>query len=590
MSKLDPGLKLLMASAPDEMLDFANESIFSLEAEPAQPPRANVLLQFRGDPAALQAAGFRLRTRAGDIFSGDIDVDRIGNLEAVDGLVRAEVARVLGYELDLALPDARVTGVHTGPPGRRGAGVIVAMIDSGIDYQHPAFRDTLGQSRILAIWDQALAAQGSEQPPTGFTYGVEYRTQEINLALASASPLASVRHQDDPAAGFHGSHVSGIAAGNGRPTAPQPTFVGVAPEADIVVVANNRGRAGGERGLGDSADTLDAVQYILTLAAAQSRPVVINQSQGDNVGAHDGTSLLERGIANLITGGGRVLVKSAGNEGARDRHAQGTAALNQSQSVRFTVPGGTREVVIDVWYAGADRINCAIVPPGGTTTAAVVPPNTTTINLSNGNTAFVDADLDDPDNHDNRTFVRLSRGTQGAVAAGTWTLVLTATTVVDGRWHAWIQRNSSSRFLAPFVNRSSTISIPGTSRAVITVGSYLTRNGTPVGGLSDFSSRGPTRDGRQAPTLAAPGEELMSTLPPSPPGSFGLLAGTSMAAPMVAGTVALILQEHPNATAAAVRTCLEQTSRKDAFTGAAPGNDWGAGKLDAQAACSVVIP
>lgn len=467
------------------------------------------------------------------------------------------------------------------------------MIDSGIDYQHPSFRDALGQSRILAIWDQALAPLASERSPAGFTYGVEYRTQEIDLALASAAPLASVRHQDDPLQGFHGTHVSGIAAGNGRPPQggqPQPTFVGVAPEASIVVVANNRGRATGERGLGDSADTLDAVQYILGVAAAQGRPVVINQSQGDNVGAHDGTSLLERGIANLITGAGRVLVKSAGNEGVRERHAQGTAVLNSTQAVRFTVPASTREVVIDVWYPGADRIDCAIVPPGGAATPTISPPNTTTINLSNGNSAFVDADLDDPGNHDNRTFVRLSRGTQTTVAAGTWTLRLTGTTIADGRWHAWIQRNSGSRFLAPFVNPASTISIPGTSRGVITVGSYVTRNGTPVGRLSDFSSRGPTRDGRQAPTLAAPGEELMSTQPPSPPGSFGLNAGTSMASPMVAGTVALILQGHPNATAAAVRGCLEQTSRLDSFTGAAPGNNWGAGKLDAQAACAVLIP
>ncbi|HEY7498878.1 MAG TPA: S8 family peptidase [Vicinamibacterales bacterium] len=593
MSKLDPGLKLLMTSAPDEMTAFANDSMFSLEVEPAQPARANVLAQFTGDAAALEAAGFRIRTRAGNIVSGDIDVDRIGNLENVDGLTRAEVSRVLGYELDLALPEARVTSVHAGPPGRRGAGVIVAMIDSGIDYQHPAFRDALGQSRILAIWDQALVPQPGEQSPAPFTYGVEYRMQDINLALASAVPFARVRHQDDAAQAFHGTHVSGISAGNGRPAQAgqlQPAFVGVAPEADIVVVANNRGRAEGERGLGDSADTLDAVQYILSIAAAQGRPVVINQSQGDNVGAHDGTSLLERGIANLIAGAGRVLVKSAGNEGARARHAQGTAVLNTAQAVRFTVPGGTREVVIDLWYPGADRIECAIVPPNGTSAAAVAPPTTTTINLSNGNAAFVDADLDDPGNHDNRTFVRLSRGSQTAVAAGTWTLRLTPTAVADGRWHAWIQRNSGSRFLAPFVNASSTISIPGTSPAVITVGSYLTRGGTPVGRLSDFSSRGPTRDGRQAPTLAAPGEELMATLPPSPPGSFGLLAGTSMASPMVAGTVALILQQHPNATAAAIRACLEQTARRDTFTGGAPGNEWGAGKLDAQAACAVVIP
>jgi subtilisin family serine protease len=587
MSKLDPGLKLLMMSTPDDMSDIANESMFTLETQPAQPARANLLLQFDGPTAALEAAGVRVRTRAGDVVSGDIDVERIAGLPDLDGLTRAEISRVLGYELDLALPEARVTPVHQGPPGRRGAGVIVGIIDSGIDYQHPSFRDALGQTRILAIWDQALTPRPSEQSPAEFSYGVEYRTAEINLALASNAPFSSVRHRDDPAAGFHGTHVSGIAAGNGRPAPagqPEPSFVGVAPEADIIVVANNRGRTANERGLGDSADTIDALQYILSTAQALGRPVVINQSQGDNVGAHDGTSLLERGIENLIAGAGRAFVKSAGNEGVRERHAQGTAVVGTTQDVRFAVINGTREVVVDVWYPGADRLECTLVPPTGGASQAIAPPASLTVTLGNGNSAFVDADLDDPGNHDNRTFVRITRGTQATVAAGTWTLQLRATAVADGRWHAWIQRNSLSRFLAPFMSASATISIPGTSQAVITVGSYLSRGTASVGALSDFSSRGPTRDGRRAPTLAAPGEELMAPLPPSPPGSFGLNAGTSMASPMVAGTIALILQQNPSATAADLRTRLEQTARLDAFTGTTPGNDWGAGKLDARGA------
>ena len=112
-------------------------------------------------------------------------------------------------------------------------------------------------------------------------------------------------------------------------------FLGVAPDADIVVVANTRGRAQNERGLGDSADTLDAVQYILNVAAAHGRPVAINLSQGDNVGPHDGTSLLEVGIAGLITGPGQVMIKSAGNEGAIGRHAQGTLTAGTNQDVTF---------------------------------------------------------------------------------------------------------------------------------------------------------------------------------------------------------------------------------------------------------------
>jgi subtilisin family serine protease len=172
------------------------------------------------------------------------------------------------------------------------------------------------------------------------------------------------------------------------------------------------------------------------------------------------------------------------------------------------------------------------------------------------------------------------------VQSGVWTLQLRGTTITNGRWHAWIQRHSFSQFQPPFANNASTISIPGTSAAVITVGSYTSNAvnpGSVVGALSSFSSRGPTRDGRRAPTIAAPGEELTAAQPA--PAMFGGLSGTSMASPIVTGTVALMLHFNPAQTAVDIRTCLEQTARLDAQTGAAAGNQWGAGKLDAQAAC-----
>jgi subtilisin family serine protease len=593
MAKLDPGLRFLASVPTADLTDLAFESALGVEAAAAAPPRAKVLVEVRGNGAQnLVQAGFVVRTRAGNVLSGEIPVDAIASLDNVDGLVRAEVSRVLAHELNLALPEARVVAVHSGPPSRRGAGVIVGIIDSGIDYQHPSFRHANGKTRILTIWDQRLRAQAGESTPVGFNYGVEYKAADIDTALASATPLTKVRHVDIPDSqdNCHGTHVAGIAAGNGRP-APSPggtQFLGVAPDADIVVVANTRGRAQNERGLGDSADTLDAVQYILNVATAAGRPVAINQSQGDNVGPHDGTSLLEVGIAGLITGAGQVLIKSAGNEGALNRHAQGTLTAGANQDLQLRVPANTREVMIDVWYSGADRIDVRLTPPGaaGTPTAVFTAPSTQNITLSNGNAGFVDLDTLDPGNGDNRTFVLLQPGSGMTVQSGVWTLQLRGATITNGRWHAWIQRHSFSQFQPPFVNSGSTISIPGTSTAVITVGAYVSHAvnlGSVVGALSSFSSRGPTRDGRRAPTLAAPGEELTAAQPA--PAVFGRLSGTSMASPMVTGTAALMLEVNPAQTAADIRRCLEQTARLDAQTGPAAGNQWGAGKLDAQAAC-----
>jgi subtilisin family serine protease len=555
------------------------------------------LLQFVGDLASIEAAGFRTRSVAGDVATGEVDLAKLSTIEANPNVVRLEASRVLHRDLNLALPEIRANAVHVGPPGNRGTGVIVGLIDSGIDYQHAAFRRNDGTTRILAIWDQGLAPGPGERNPTGFAYGVEYDQADVNAALAAANPLTVVRHQDLPQAAFHGTHVAGIAAGDGSaPGQGQPanTFIGVAPEADIVVVANTRGRAANERGLGDSADTLDAVRYIFDVAARLRRPVVINQSQGDNVGPHDGTSILERGIDNLLGGPGRAMVKSAGNEGNLNCHASGTVLPGAANTPSFNMPANrVTPVTIDVWYGAADRFAFSVTPPGGVASAVVNPANTTTINLPNGNRLFVDSDLNDPGNGDNRIFIVIEPGTQPTVQAGTWTITLQGTTVVGGQWDAWIQRGGAiqtrPQFLAPFVNPARTISIPGTGRQMITAAAYVT-NAAGVGSRSTFSSLGPTRDGRQAPTIAAPGEDIMAPQPAATGDPYGLKAGTSMASPMVAGTIALLLERNPGLTQPQIRDCLTNTARSDGFTGTVPNNAWGAGKLDTLAAFQCAAP
>jgi subtilisin family serine protease len=593
MAKTDPGLRFLADQKKTALRALADEAAFTFEAATGQPATATVLLQFQGDLSAIEAAGFKTRSFAGDVATGEIELAQLGALEGLDSVVRMEVSRVLQRELDLAIPESRVDSVHTGPPGHRGAGVVVGIIDSGIDYTHEAFRRSDGTSRILAIWDQGLAPQAGESNPANFSYGVEYQKSAIDTALTSPNPLTVVRHQDlqIPNDGFHGTHVAGISAGDGSvagQSRPAFTFVGVAPEADIVVVANTRGRAAGERGLGDSADTLDAIRYIFDLAASLGRPAVVNQSQGDNIGPHDGTSLLERGIDNLLGGPGRAMVKSAGNEGVQNRHASSTLTAGVPQSVSFAVPAnqGT-PVTIDLWYGGPDRFDISITPPNGVAGAAVSPGSSTTVALANGNQAFVDSDLNDPGNGDNRIFVVLSRGGNATVQAGTWSITIQGTTVTLGQWDAWIQRDARGQFLPPFQNPARTVSVPGTAREVITAGSYVTR-GAGVGSISSFSSLGPTRDGRQAPTVAAPGQVLMAPQPASTGDTYGLMQGTSMAAPVVTGTVALLLQKNPSLTQTQVRDCLTSTARPDAFTGTTPNNAWGAGKLDANAAFGCV--
>jgi subtilisin family serine protease len=205
-----------------------------------------------------------------------------------------------------------------------------------------------------------------------------------------------------------------------------------------------------------------------------------------------------------------------------------------------------------------------------------------------GNVFSVFSDLDDSGNHDNRILLAIDRGEIAALESGTWAFTLVGEAVTAGGWDAWIQRGDPRvRFRPPLDNPAGTISIPGTARGVITVGSYVTRADDP-GGISRFSSHGPTRDGRPAPTLAAPGEAIMAPQPAATHTDYDLKQGTSMAAPMVTGAVALLLAKNPNLTPAEVRECLTTTARSDRFTGTTPNHTWGAGKLDAAAAYAAV--
>jgi hypothetical protein len=333
VSKLDPQLEFLVEDGSSQLMvtGDARASMvrFGLDAaadgsgtEPVPTPTdVTVLAQFSGATEALESAGLTIHSVAGDVVTGTIALSAVPALGEIAEIERVEAARAMHPDLDLSIPEVGANTVHVGPPGRRGAGVVVGICDSGCDFTHPSFRRVDGTTRILNLWDQGLAPAGGESSPAPFGYGVEYSNAQIDAALAGANPFAAVRHRDP---GGHGTHVTGIATGDGSAAGqgrPAGTFIGVAPEADIIVVAN---ASNGAEGLGTSASTLDAVNYIFQRAATFARPCVVNMSLGDNLGPHDGTSLLERGLDNLLGGPGRAFVKSAGNAGSSRCHAEGS--------------------------------------------------------------------------------------------------------------------------------------------------------------------------------------------------------------------------------------------------------------------------
>lgn len=597
--KIDPQLGFLLEATGDTDMpisDYAEAGMFGLETTGAKDKPATaevgVLVQATCGAEALAKAGLSIRSELGDVFTGTIRLDRLEKLSKVEGVELIEGARTLTPELDLAIVDTRVNLVHAGPPGRRGSGVIIGVVDSGIDFTHPAFRNPDGTSRILFIWDQTLTRTGSETSPGPFGYGVEYSRAQINAALASANPFSLVRHQ--VGAGSHGTHVAGIAAGNGRgasATQSEFRFMGVAPEADIIVV---RVGGGGGEGLGTSANALDAVNYCYQKSGGLARPCAVNMSLGDNLGPHDGTSLLERGLDNLLGGAGRAFVKSAGNAGSLGQHAGGTVAHGATVDISFNMPAGRANETIDVWYPGGSNLRAQIIDPAGNSTG-LVNPGTTPVNvtLAGGGTVRIDHRNNDAFNGDKRIFITMTRGSGAQIRTGTWRLrLVSVSSGGGGRFDAWIQRPPSGiaavTFLAPHQSNDRTISTPGTARKVITAANYAAR-APGVGSLAASSSRGPTRDGRAAPTIGAPGSNVFSASSQFGSGNpYIAMSGTSMAAPHVAGVIALMFQKNPGRTQEQIRDCLTNTARSDGFTGPVPNTGWGAGKIDAKAAVDCV--
>jgi subtilisin family serine protease len=607
IGRLDPRLRTLFDSEGDGAAPLRYAACSGAAAMGKGMDEVRVLLHFNGSIEPAKAAGFKPSSIAGDVAAGSASLVDLAVIAALDSVTRIESSRPLVSELDISIKETTADQLHFAEPPLSGSGVLIGLIDSGIDYTHGCFRAEDGATRILAIWDQNLLAVTGESSPRNFTYGVEYSRETINQALQlSATADEKVRHKDTRG---HGTLVAGIAAGNGLASGfaiglsgakreikernindeqAVGTYVGVAPQADLLVVAYDT-----EGTIGESAAMQDAVKYLLDKAESLQRPIVINISQGDFIGPHDGSSLLERGIDQLLGKPGQIIVKAAGNARGCNAHASGTVSAGGMVCLPLTVPeSDKRRDTIDIWYAGADRFDVAIQQQDERVTNFVSPgPCGVTLSLPNGNRVYLVSSTADPANSDNRIYIEIQPGSRPTICPGEWAIWLKGVVVEQGLFHAWIDRSTdpAPQFVGEFVSDDYTLSIPGTSKKIITVGSYITRipdsDGALNGQLAPYSSFGPTRDGRAKPEIVAPGEAIISALSGAKgKRQYFLMGGTSMSAPHVTGAAALLLEKNPSLTQDEIRELLCRHARTDSHTGSPPDKGWGQGKLDVAAA------
>ena len=558
--------------------------------------------------AALRRAGADVQSRHGRWLTALADPADLGRIARVPGLRGLDLSRRVALADDHA---AAVTGAFAlrsgllGAGAYTGAGTLVCVIDTGLDWTHRDFRDPSDptKTRVAAVWDQTLALTPGDVRPAGFTYGVAYTQAQIDDEL-DGTPTGTVRMRD---LSGHGTHVTGTAVGNGASLTPAQ-HVGMAPGAGLVVVKTTY----------TSAAVADALTYCANVGTATGRPVVANLSLAADFGPHDGTDLYNAAATAFGASPGRVAVLAAGNGGGTDAHIGGGIPAAGSAAHTLTVPAytaapglGNDRLDLDLWIDNATPVTIEITTPGGAVVSQAAGGEIETTTPSG--TVYLFNGIDAA-NGDRRIFVVLYDATATTPTPGAWTLRLVNPSGAAVGYDGWFyDRTIGSPGAAASITGSNTGKTLGnTATGAVIAGSWTHRwrwtgsDGSTTtygatdrsGEVSDFSGRGPTRDGRVLPTLVAPGQGVISsrsssTAPPAAAlvaGGFHVVSsGTSFSTPGAAGAVALLLQQDATLTGTAAAALLAATAHADAFTGAVPNATYGAGKLDVYTAMARLV-
>ncbi|MBR4297348.1 MAG: S8 family peptidase [Bacteroidaceae bacterium] len=549
----------------------------------------------------IQNAGYKTTQITDNVVTAIIPisfVEQLATLESVrlmNGPVKMQSA------MDKAREVAGVDDIHTNALNEfetpfTGKGVIVGVIDQGFQYRHAAFMDKDKNTRVISLWNRENYPRDG-QPTT-------------DIPDSGQADLA----------GGHGSHVTGIAAGS---KVSGCDYYGVAHEADIIMIPSTF----------EDTEVLEDVAHIKNVAKTAGKPYVINMSFGGHMGPHDGTSLYNRTLSNLVADNSGTLVCAAGNEGNDLIHASHT--FTEDDEVRYIfVDQSTASnpfCYLNIWEQTGDGNEYITVTPCyyKNSTKKV----TTITNLTHDSSTMVDLGIDTYNKKQYCEVICMFEELKEEVGADDIYFGVKIVGKKGANIHIWntpycgdlytpisvspIGGVKKEQFLKG--DYEYTVMDGGSAEKVVTVASYnsgrykwmplgsTTEVGysayKEAGAISSFSSRGPSlTENVIHPTIAAPGAVIISALNSYSSGFsskgndvcasvklgsnpkqyyYGAQLGTSMSAPFVTGVIALWYQANPNLTHEQIMTILKETAINDEYTAEGGQNAWGYGKINA---------
>lgn len=561
-----------------------------------------LIVKYHGSLDKLESLGIQVEYLIAGYAVLTVPEQLVNQMAELEEIEYVEKPKRFFYEAEMPAYGSCIAQVNLRDPYLTGAGVLVAVLDSGIEIRRPEFRNRNGSTRIRFLWDQTLTPDVTEtnrengdaifsnpflrRPPAGFRMGVEFDSQQINLALETTDPQQQYRLLPSIDTSGHGTAVAGIAAGYSA------SYQGVASQAELLIVKLGQPDI---TSFPRTTEVMRGITYAVKKGMELNMPVVINLSFGNTYGAHDGSSLLERFLDNAAEMGRTVICVGSGNEGNSNGHlsgsllevpesgfrgsagslfggspgSSGTAggsgsgfayggnvpvvpsrmgdAAARPVSIELAVADYERSLNVQLWKNYCDEYRIYLRSPGGQ--EAQLPENI------NGGKYVMRLEQTEilvyfgepaPYAVPEEIYFEMLPLERNYINSGVWGIRLEPRRVVTGRYYLYLPsaavRSSGTGFY--HATPEVTLTIPSTAAKVISVGAY----DSTYEAYADFSGRGyadanrtigVVAAGLAKPDLAAPGVGILA---PDIYGGYNSFTGTSFATPIVAGSAALLME------------------------------------------------